>query len=91
MKFILLLEEDGFELRYWDEINEEIRDSIITSWDADDFYRRLIDMEFHIKKKTVVKAMEMIELENRDYIILASSKKPGHLDTLHEDFFEIEL
>lgn len=91
MKFVLLLEEDGYELRYWDEINEEIRDSIITSWDADDFYRRLVDMEFNIKKKTIVKAMKMIESEEKDYVILASVKRPGHLDTLHEDIFEIEM
>lgn len=91
MKFVLLLEEDGYELRYWDEINEEIRDSIITSWDADDFYKRLVDMEFHIKKKTVERAMKMIESEEKDYVILASVKNPGHLDTLYEDSFEIEM
>jgi hypothetical protein len=90
MKFVLIVEEDGYELRYWDEINEEIRDSVITAWDTNEFYRKLVDMDFNISKKTLAKAVQLIESGRQDFVILASRKKPGHLDTLHEDYFEIE-
>lgn len=90
MKFVLLIEEDGYELRYWDEINEEIRDSIVTAWEVKDLYKNLIDMDFNISKKTLTKAIQQIESGIKDYVIFASKKKQGHLDTLHEDHFEIE-
>ena len=90
MKFILLIEENGYELRYWDEINEEIRDSIITFWDVDEFYKKLVGFEFNISKKTISNAIRLIESNEQDFIILASKNKQNHLDTLYEDYFEIE-
>ena len=90
MKFVLIVEEDGYELRYWDEINEEIRDTILAAWDTNEFYKKLIDMDFNISRKTLAKAINLIESGQRDFVVLSSRKKPGHLDTLHEDYFEIE-
>lgn len=90
MKFVLLVEENGYELRYWDEINEEIRDSVITAWDANGFYKKLVDMEFNVTKKTLSRAFTLIETGQQDFVILKSKNKPHHLDTLYEDCFEIE-
>ncbi len=90
MKFVLLIEEDGYELRYWDEINEEIRDSIISSWEEDELYKNLVDLDFHISRKTLNKAIKLIESGQQDFVILSSHNKPNHLDILHEDYFEIE-
>jgi len=90
MKFVLLMEEDGFELRYWDEITEEIRNSIITTWSMDEFYKELVDREFNISKDILKRAMGLIESGERDFVVLASKNKKGHLDTLYEDEFYIE-
>lgn len=91
MKFILLVEENGYELRYWDEIGEEIGDSIISSWDVNEFYKKLVNMNFHISKKTISKAVSMIESGKNNFVVLHSmNNKPNHLDTLYEDIFELE-
>lgn len=90
MKFVLLIEENGYELRYWDEINEEIRGSLIAAWDANDLYKKFVAMNFNINKKTLSYAINLIETGQKDFVILTSQAKPNHLDTLHEDLFEIE-
>lgn len=91
MKFVLFVEEDGYELRYWDEINEEIRDSVVSpTWDVNVMRRQLVSMEFNIKKRTLQEAIEILESGRNSFVILSSKNKPNHLDTLHEDVFEIE-
>lgn len=90
MKFVLLIEEDGYELRYWDEINEEIRDTIVSGWDINEFYKKCVDIDFNITKKTLNRAVQILEQGEEDFVIFAAHTKPNHLDTLHEDYFEIE-
>ena len=90
MKFILLVEEDGYEFGYWDEINEEIRESIVSEWDVNELHRKLTLMDFKVTKKTLFKAVDLIESEKQDFVILGSKIKPHHLDTLYEDLLEIE-
>lgn len=91
MKFILLVEEDGYELRYWDEITNEIGESIVSSWDKNLFHKKLVNMNFHISKKTLFSAINKIEVEDINYVMLYSKNKPNHLDTLYEDHFELEV
>lgn len=90
MKLILTVEENGYELRYWDEITEEVGDSIITSWDIDLFHQQLINMNFNISKRVLTEAIRIIEEEKEDFVILTSKNKPNKLDTLHDDIFTIE-
>ena len=90
MKFILLIEENGYELRYWDEIEEDIGDSIVTSWDVDFLYRELKIMNFNIAKDVLRKAISLIEGNEKTFVIFGSKTQQGHLDTLHDDIFTIE-
>jgi len=90
MKFILIVEENGYDLRYWDEIEEEVGDSILTSWDVDFFYKELKVMNFNITKDVLKKAIALIEEDVKPFVILSSKTQEGHLDTLHEDVFIIE-
>ena len=90
MKLILTVEENGYELRYWDEITEEVGDSIITLWDVELFHQQLVNMNFNISKRVLTEAIRLIEEEKQDFVILASKNKLNKLDTLHDDVFVIE-
>ena len=90
MKLILIVEENGYELRYWDEITEEVGDSIAASWDVELFHQQLINMNFNISKRVLIEAIRLIEEEKQDFVIFASKNKPNKLDTLHDDVFIIE-
>jgi len=89
MKLILTIEENGYELRYWDEITEEVGDSIITSWDVELFHQQLVNMNFNISKKVLNDAVRIIEDDKQDFVLLTSKNKPNKLDTLHDDVFTI--
>jgi len=90
MKLILTIEENGYELRYWDEITEEVGDSIITSWDVELFHQQLVNMNFNINKRILIEAIRIIEEEKQDFVIFVSKNKPNRLDILHDDIFVIE-
>jgi hypothetical protein len=90
MKFVLTIEEDGYELRYWDEVSEEVGDSIVCEWDRNIFYRMLNDMNFNISKKLLFKGIDLIEDNKKNFIIFSSKQQDHHLDTLHDDVFYIE-
>lgn len=90
MKLILTIEENGYELRYWDEITEEVGDSIITSWDVELFHQQLVNMNFNISKRVLTEAIRIIEEEKQDFVIFVSKNKPNKLDTLYDDVFIIE-
>lgn len=90
MKFILMMEEDGYEFRYWDDIADEIGETIFSSWDRKEFKHRLFDMDFNISKESLERAFNLVDTGERSFVILCSKNKPNHLDTLHEDVFEVE-
>jgi len=85
-----MMEEDGYEFRYWDDVAEEVGSTIFSSWNKNEFKNKLFDMDFHISKKNLNRAFEMVDTGERSFVILSSKNKPNHLDTLHEDIFEVE-
>jgi len=89
MKFVILIEESGYELRYWDEVNEEIRDSIVTCWDKNEFYDKLVEMGFHMSKRVLERVFFLIE-DGKPFVVLSSVNNLNHLDNLHYDEFVIE-
>lgn len=72
MKFIIKLEEDGYELRCWDDIEEEIGELLIQSWNMHDIYEYLIDSDFEIKYKKLKGAES--RFENESFIILSENE-----------------
>lgn len=91
MKLILTLEENGYELRYWDEISEEIGSSIVSSWDVKEFHKQLVNMNINISKQILNEAVRLIEEEKKNFVIFSSKNKPNHLDTFHDDVFEMDI
>ena len=91
MKFILMVESDGYQVRYWDEMNEEIGESIATSWDFEELYKSLDSKGFEISRKTLEKAMKVVEESDEPFIVLKSKQKTDvSLDTFCNDLFVID-
>ena len=91
MKFILMVEEDGYQIRYWDQINEEIGDSIATAWEVKDLFHELKVVGFHIKKDILQEAIERLDEGPEPYVVLRSELKSiVNLDTFINDQFKID-
>jgi hypothetical protein len=91
MKFILLLEEQGYEVRYWDQITEQIGESIATNWNKKKLYELLLASGFNIKKDDLKEAFSILDSGEKPFVVLASlSKGPIDLDTFIHDQFVID-
>lgn len=75
MKFILMVEEDGYQVRYWDEITEEIGDSIAESWDSKILYNEVQQFGMNIHQEDFMHAYNIIESGEQPFVVLKSSKK----------------
>lgn len=91
MKFILMVEEDGYQVRYWDQINEEIGDSIATNWNVKKLYSQLKEKNFHINKDVLKDAISRLDEGPEPFVILRSEPKSiVNLDTFINDQFTID-
>lgn len=79
MKFIFRVEENGYELRFWDEINEEIGDLLVEDWDLHHLHSYLRSVNFHISMKTLERAEK--ELENGNFVLLEEKEN----STFHKE------
>ena len=75
MKFIMMIEEDGYQVRYWDEITEEIGDSIAESWDPKTLYDNVQLVGMNILHEDFMKAYHIIESGDQPFVVLKSNKK----------------
>ena len=81
MKFVVTIEEKGYELHYWDEINEEIMNSLTSSWDKHLFCETLERMGLNMSARTFDKIIRLLEFnqfvvleyENNKFKILQNS------------------
>lgn len=91
MKFILMVEEDGYQVRYWDQINEEIGESIATAWKSDKLYQKLKDKGFHIHESDLKEAFKRVDKGLEPFVVLKSeSKSIVNLDNFINDLFTID-
>lgn len=73
MKFILRVEEEGYELRCWNDQEEEIGELLIQSWNMKDIHEYLLEADFEIKLKKLKEAES--RFENESFIILSETDK----------------
>jgi len=73
MKFIFRIEENGYELRAWNEIDEEIGDLLVESWDLHQIHSYLESIHFHIPYTKLERAEK--ELENRSFVIFSEKER----------------
>ena len=91
MKWVLMLEENGYEIRYWDQITEQIGESLATSWNKKKLYEMLLETGFNIKKEELKEAFSILDSGEKPFVVLASlSKGPIDLDTFIHDQFVID-
>lgn len=87
MKFVMIVEENGYQVRYWDEIQDEIGEVLYESWNEKDLYNGLATQGFHIERDDVKRAIKKIE-DGKSFILLKSEKKGDvDLDTFMNDQF----
>jgi len=89
MKFVLLIEEDGYQVRYWDEITNSIGECIAEAWEYDKLYDRLKTRGFNIKHRDLKEAISMIE--EKPFVVLSSHIDDNiDLDTFINSMFTID-
>ena len=91
MRFVLLVEENGYQVRYWNEMTQEIGSVIASSWDKSDLHKRLASKEIHIEKNVFNEAIKKIELEDKPFVVLkASEKNKNSIDLFIKEAFTID-
>ena len=91
MKFIIMVEEGGYQVRYWDQISDEIGESIATNWDKNVLHKTLSSKGFNISKKILYKAVKELDETNEPFIVLKSQFRGSvDLDTFMNDMFTID-
>ena len=89
MKFIMLVEESGYQIRYWDELSNNIGECIAESWDSKKLFNALKTKGFNIRKDDLNEAIKI--MDNEPFVIFSSKQKdPMDLDTLINNLFTIE-
>lgn len=73
MKFIFRIEENGYELRCWNELDEEIGDLLVDDWDLHQIYNYLRSANFNISMKTLERAEK--ELDYKNFVLLEEVDK----------------
>ena len=87
MKFVLMVEESGYEIRYWDEVQGEIRDTLASGWTIKELHENLEAIGFNITIKNLQKALDIVK-SGEPFIVL-NSKSESLLHTFHDDWFEV--
>lgn len=86
-----MIEENGYQVRYWDQISDEIGESIASDWDPKRLHKTLISKGFNVERKTLEKCIKKIDEENETFVVLKShTKGPIDLDTFMNDLFTID-
>ena len=89
MKFILLVEESGYQIKYWDELTDSIGKPIATSWSVKRLHEDLTSNGFNINLNELKSAIKMIE-NDEPFIVLSSKPKNVSLDTFINNIFTID-
>lgn len=90
MKFILYLEDDGYQIRFWDEICENMGDIFVRDWNHNRLYKKLVNKGFQISKRELMKAFRILEREDKPFVVLKSEKGETEFDTLRNDNFVVD-
>ncbi len=64
MKFVLSVEENGYELRFWDELNEEVGSLLMCDWDLKRIFKNLQYLNFDIKFSDAYKIEDLLQIKH---------------------------
>lgn len=88
MRFIITIEDDGYELRYWNENTEEIGDVVVRSWTQKEFYNNVKEKSIKITQKELYKAFKIIS-DGNPFVIL-KSQDSNKFENLQSEKFYID-
>lgn len=90
MRFIITYEDDGYELRYWDEITEEVGEVFAKAWTQKKFYEELREKGVRITQRELLKSLKIISRENRPFVVLKSRDSNNNMEMLFKETFIID-
>ena len=89
MRFIITYDDDGYELRYWNELTEEIGEVFAKAWTQKKFYEELREKGIRITQRELYKALKVITRENKPFVVL-KSKGNNNMEMLFSETFSID-
>ncbi len=89
MRFIITYEDDGYELRYWNEITEEVGEVFIKAWTQKKFSEGLKQKGVKIVQRELYKALKIISADDRPFVVLKSNEN-NSIETLSNETFSID-
>lgn len=89
MRFIVTFEDDGYELRYWNEMTEEVGDVLAKAWTQRKFSDELKQKGVKITQRELQRAFKIINAENRPFVVLMS-KENKNFETLSNEVFVVD-
>jgi len=90
MRFIVTFEDDGYELRYWNEITEEVGEVFAKAWTQRKFSDELKQKGLRITQRELQRAFKIINSENRPFVVL-KSKESNNFETLPNEVFVVDV
>lgn len=72
MKFVIVLEDSGYAIRFWNQIKGEIGDAITSNWDKHSLHEDLASKGFNISKKELMKALHILDSNSKPFVVLRS-------------------
>lgn len=89
MRFVITLDENGYELRYLDEVENKLSSPIVACWNKKKFASMLYRDEIFIDKKELQKAFNL--LEEKSFVVFnCYEKENNRLHLMENEHFYIE-
>ncbi len=89
MRLVFLVEDEGYQVRFWNELTQEIGEVLASSWEHNILLSKLKSSGFSIDRKTVEECIRKIEEEDKPFVVLSKSDEDS-IDIFSKNHFEIE-
>jgi len=89
MRFIVTFDDDGYELRYWNEMTEEVGEVFAKAWTQKKFYEELKQKGIRIITRELRRAFKILNAENKPFVVL-KSKENNKFETLSSETFVVD-
>jgi len=90
MRFIITYEDDGYELRYWNELTEEVGEVFAKAWTQKKFGDELKQKGVRIVQRELYRALKIISAEEKPFVVLKSKENSGGIETLSNETFVVD-
>lgn len=85
MKFIVMIEEEGYQLRYWDETKNEIGDSIVSDWNKRTFSQKIENFGINLNGDCLKKIFYRLDA-GKPFVVLVSKEEDSLIPFDRKEF-----